>query len=640
MSRPIQVFETPNSREQRFNSIDDLYEKLNTHTHTWDKIVGKPNTFTPASHSHSEYAVVNHIHSDLNNEITGIKSKQYYGTCTTAGGTANKVVTCEGFVLEVGVEIEVLFSNFNTVSEITLNVNNTGAKGVFFNHGLGAMRHAIASNSICKFRYDGTNYMVVGFPSFGIADSSSAQSLSKNGRSLVTERDVFYALPTFNGKKMYTSDTNYVVPSKYGTQGYILQAMGDATEPVWVDPSNINSSIKNYYGTTSDNSGNSTKNVTCDGFELVDGVVIDVYFDYGSSSEELYLNINNTGAIRVSCYTMGYDLGFIPGSSIVRFKYVWGSYSILVFPPYGISDYDEALEFTSNNRRLLSVRSAYYGTPTINDRKDYTSDTKIYAPESKGSNGQILMSSESGPKWIDRDTFYVYCYTSADELLKEIHVPDLHYYNDNTTIYVNFVYGCNISGTDYPGIKVISADGDGWEDYGTSLPKKFNSGSIVKIGYNTYNDTWYIIEVIEAPITNSSAITSTGLYSLDAVEKNASVSGTMANDIATIKSNYNLATVGRSYQSEYVEINQCFYIPGYKVIFISGVISKGIGTGTSKVLLTFNTAVTSGVTLAPLGCYGGCDGEIQTSSDGKSLIANISSIGGNAKFFMAIPMKR
>lgn len=55
----------------------------------------------------------------------------YYCTCNTAAGTSAKVVaTTQDFVLKEGVIIAVKFDNQNTASNVTLNVNNSGAKGI------------------------------------------------------------------------------------------------------------------------------------------------------------------------------------------------------------------------------------------------------------------------------------------------------------------------------------------------------------------------------------------------------------------------------------------------------------------------------------------------------------------------------
>lgn len=84
-----------------------------------------------------------------------------YGTCSTAAGTAAKTVALSGFVLATGAEITVKFSATNTASSPTLNVNNTGAKGIRY---LGAAVAAgyLAAGRIYRLLYDGSYWNIVG----------------------------------------------------------------------------------------------------------------------------------------------------------------------------------------------------------------------------------------------------------------------------------------------------------------------------------------------------------------------------------------------------------------------------------------------------------------------------------------------
>lgn len=63
----------------------------------------------------------------IDNRISA-KTKFFYGTCTTASATAEKVVECSDWQLEDGNAIVVRFANANTSSStMYLNVNGTGA---------------------------------------------------------------------------------------------------------------------------------------------------------------------------------------------------------------------------------------------------------------------------------------------------------------------------------------------------------------------------------------------------------------------------------------------------------------------------------------------------------------------------------
>lgn len=67
------------------------------------------------------------------------------------------------------------------------------------------------------------------------ADSTSAAALGK-GSSLVTERDVYYGLPTINNAHNYNSGTTLFAPTSGGTNNYLLKSNGSTSAPTWIDP--------------------------------------------------------------------------------------------------------------------------------------------------------------------------------------------------------------------------------------------------------------------------------------------------------------------------------------------------------------------------------------------------------------------
>lgn len=94
----------------------------------------------------------------------------FYGTCSTAAGTAAKVVVCEDFTsadLLAGTVIAVKFTatNSGAVGSLTLNVNGTGAKNIkYINNGtLGNLTSAgyIKANTTYYFYYDGTYWVAL-----------------------------------------------------------------------------------------------------------------------------------------------------------------------------------------------------------------------------------------------------------------------------------------------------------------------------------------------------------------------------------------------------------------------------------------------------------------------------------------------
>ena len=92
--------------------------------------------------------------------------KAFYGTCDTAAGTAAKVVTLTdttGWELKAGTVVGVKFTNTNTASNCTLNINNTGAKQVWYNTAAHTSTSSTiwgSAGSMRYYMYDGSTYWV------------------------------------------------------------------------------------------------------------------------------------------------------------------------------------------------------------------------------------------------------------------------------------------------------------------------------------------------------------------------------------------------------------------------------------------------------------------------------------------------
>lgn len=112
--------------------------------------------------------------SDTNNR------RVFYGTCSTAAGTAAKEVTLAnttGWELLPGTVVGVKFTNSNTASNVTLNVNGTGAKQIWYNTAV----YTANWNAVCGYAnrtifymYDGTYWV---FLSDGLADMNETDRL-------------------------------------------------------------------------------------------------------------------------------------------------------------------------------------------------------------------------------------------------------------------------------------------------------------------------------------------------------------------------------------------------------------------------------------------------------------------------------
>lgn len=93
--------------------------------------------------------------------VNGTSNVVNYGTCSTVAATAAKVVSCSNFALITGAEITVKFTTTNTAANPTLNVNNTGAKAIYY-RGSAISAGYLAANRTYTFRYNGSQYDLVG----------------------------------------------------------------------------------------------------------------------------------------------------------------------------------------------------------------------------------------------------------------------------------------------------------------------------------------------------------------------------------------------------------------------------------------------------------------------------------------------
>ena len=94
----------------------------------------------------------------LDDKIAGINSKSGYVTCTTAANAVAKTVTQANFVLSTNCRLIVKMTNFNTAASPTLNINNTGAKPLYYNGEIASADNTWEAGEVLDIYYDGTNH--------------------------------------------------------------------------------------------------------------------------------------------------------------------------------------------------------------------------------------------------------------------------------------------------------------------------------------------------------------------------------------------------------------------------------------------------------------------------------------------------
>lgn len=116
----------------------------------------------------------------LDKKIAGIISNSGYVTCTTAANTVAKTVTQANFSLSTNCRLIVKMTNYNTAASPTLNVNNTGAKPLYYNGEIASAGNTWEAGEVLDVFYDGENYYSMYNSKEGISDNC-VNLYSENG---------------------------------------------------------------------------------------------------------------------------------------------------------------------------------------------------------------------------------------------------------------------------------------------------------------------------------------------------------------------------------------------------------------------------------------------------------------------------
>lgn len=108
-----------------------------------------------------------------------------YVECTTAAATAAKTVTYDGFSLVTGATILVKFTNGNSASNPTLNVNSTGAKSINWNGNNIASSSIIKSYTVYELVYDGSYWRLLG----GVDTNTTYSAATTSAAGLMSAAD-------------------------------------------------------------------------------------------------------------------------------------------------------------------------------------------------------------------------------------------------------------------------------------------------------------------------------------------------------------------------------------------------------------------------------------------------------------------
>lgn len=143
-------------------------------------------------------------HSASGEVITGKAVLPACGTCDTAGNVAEKVVTLDGndnWELKKGAIIMVKFASANTASNVTLNVNGTGGKGIWYS----TVHYTSNSTTVCgsknryhTYMYDGTYWVWLSY-GYDANTAYTNQSLGQGYATCTTAEATTAKVATLSG---------------------------------------------------------------------------------------------------------------------------------------------------------------------------------------------------------------------------------------------------------------------------------------------------------------------------------------------------------------------------------------------------------------------------------------------------------
>lgn len=265
------------------------------------------------------------------NTYTGIlvdtaSQKTWYGTSSTGATTQAKVVTCSGFYLQTGAIISVAFSTANTYTsaKITLNVNNTGAKDVYYNNAVTSSTNTLKWDvgEQVTFIYNGTGYYFVtkskggavtdvqvggtSILSSGVANIVTNSTYNSSTNKIATMSDVPSVTSTYSSTGT-TAVTGTAVNAALQTlDSSITATTNQAISAITITDGKIASSSKinvtpqlNWYGTCNTNYTVYEKIVSCSDYTANNCNIIMIAFNNNNYGGDITLNVNSTGAKQV-----------------------------------------------------------------------------------------------------------------------------------------------------------------------------------------------------------------------------------------------------------------------------------------------------------------------------------------------------
>ena len=135
--------------------------------------------------------------TSINADISKLLAMLGYYECSTAAATAAKEVSASGYVLTNGGCIRIKMTNANTADNVTLNINSTGSKALYYDGAQASSSNSWEAGEVLEVYYDGTQYQCAsgGGGKFAtgekVKDTSITDQITQNSTALITSGAVY-----------------------------------------------------------------------------------------------------------------------------------------------------------------------------------------------------------------------------------------------------------------------------------------------------------------------------------------------------------------------------------------------------------------------------------------------------------------
>ena len=143
-------------------------------------------------------AVLTGINGAISDNLARVLAMMGYYECSTAEGTAAKVVSASGYALTSGGCIRIKMSNANKANNVTLNINSTGAKALYYDGAQASATNTWEAGEVLEVYYDGTQYQCASGGGGGkfatgenVKDTSITNTIEEGSTALPTSGAVY-----------------------------------------------------------------------------------------------------------------------------------------------------------------------------------------------------------------------------------------------------------------------------------------------------------------------------------------------------------------------------------------------------------------------------------------------------------------